>query len=352
MRFTQQNSIAAAAVLALALFGADRLLDARRADRRRGELRIGRLIPKEDRERASVAAVQVDVGKESLVFANESGLWRSSWKHAVGSGDRLKSLIGKLHEAEGMIQSDDPARAASFGFDPARQVRVTLLDPQLQSLGAFDLGTGFADRERCFVRRAGETKVWDVDANPWEELAPAAPGLPPLVHPFVMPYGWPGEGAGLMESVEVERPDGTAYKLTLHELELTPEQMREENRQNYEWRLTRGIEPAAPTTGFLGPAYTLYLLKVPFLDVIDPAEAAGLGFDAPRGRVRLVPSKAQPAELVLAPKLSQGRHALRCSVTGLAYRIDPQAQAILFPAAEQLLPPATDNPWDPYLRRQ
>jgi hypothetical protein len=348
----QHKSIVAAAVLAAALFGVDGWLDARRAERRRGELRIGRLIPKEERERASVAAVRIDIGKDSLVFANESGRWRSSWKNAIGSGDRLRSLIGKLHETEGMIQSDDPARAASFGFDPQRQVRVTLLDPKLQSLGAFDLGTGFADRERCFVRRAGETKIWDIDANPWNELAPPGPGLPPLVHPFVMPYDWPGDGSGLMQSVAVECPDGTAYELTLHQLELTPEQVREENRQPYEWRLSRGVEPAVPTTGYLGAGYTLYLLKVPFLDVIDSAEAATLGFDAPRARVRLVPSQAGAAELVLAPKLSQGRHALRCSVTGLAYRIDPQAQAILFPTAEQLLPPATDNPWDPYLRRQ
>lgn len=348
----QHKSIAAVAILAAALFGADRWLDARRDASRRSELRIGRLLPKEERERASVAAVRVDIGKESLVFANEAGRWRSSWKNALGSSERLKRLIGKFQEAEGMIQSDDPRRAASFGFDPTRQVRVTLLDARLQSLGAFDLGTGFADRERCFVRRAGETKIWDVDIDPWSELASPGPGLPPLVHPFAMPDDWPGEDSGLMQSVDVQRPDGTAYQLTLHQLELTPEQMRDENRQPFEWRLARGVEPPTPTTGYLGAGYTLYLLKVPFLDVIDPAEAATLGFDAPQARVRLTPAKGEAAELQLAPKLSQGRHALRCSATGLAYRIDPQAQAILFPTAEQLLPPATDNPWDPYLRRQ
>ncbi|MBM3976277.1 MAG: hypothetical protein FJ299_04725 [Planctomycetes bacterium] len=344
-------SIACTAVLAAALLAADRLLDARRASTRRAELRIGRLVPKEERERAAVAGLKLELGKDALVYVNESGRWKSSWKNAVGSKERLESLIRKLHEAEGMVQSDDPARAAGFGFDPLRVTRVTLLGPALESLGSFELGSGFSDRERCFVRRAGEPRIWDVDVNPWDELAPPGPGLPPLVHPFTMPYDWPGEDAGLMESVEVERPDGTAYRLTLHQLELTPEQMQE-GKQPYEWRLARGPEEALPTTGYLGAGYTLFLVKVPYLDLVEPSEAATLGFDAPRGRVRLRPSKGEPAELVLAARLSQGRHALRCSLTGLVFRIDPEVQAILFPSAEQLLPPATDNPWDPYLRRR
>jgi hypothetical protein len=345
-----RHSIVAAALLAGALFALDRVLETRRTDERRAAVRIGRLIPKEQRELAAVAGLKLEIGKDALVYVNEAGRWRSSYKNAVASEERLKSLIGKLQEAEGTIQSEDAARLASFGFDAARLVRVTLLGPQLEALGSFELGSGFADRERSFIRRSGEQRVWDVDVNVWGELAPAGAGLPPLVHPFTLPYWWPGEQAGLMEAVEVARPDGTAYRLTLHQIEITPEEAQQ-GKQPYEWRLARGPEQPLPTTGFLGAGYTLFLNKTPYLDVIDAAEAATLDFEHPRARIVMRPTNGEAVELRLAAQLSQGRSALNCSASGLAFRIAPEVLKVLFPAAEELLPPATENPWDPYLRR-
>lgn len=341
--------IGAAALLLAGLVAWDLALTRREGTQRSSEFKLGRLVPKEERERAPVAALELHLGNEVFRYASEKGVWRSDYKGAIASAERIKSLVGKVQEAEGTIQRVDPARTAEYGFATPPST-LAFLAPKGDTLYSLELGKPSGDREGCFVRRSGDERVWSLDVNLWADLERPSNGLPPLLHPFTMPYTWPAEDAGLVERVEVEHPSGERYVLTLHKLEITPEE-QQQGKPPYEWRLAHGSEEPAQTTPYLSIGFTSFCVRAPYVDVLSGPDIGAL-FSPPLGRIRLSTEKGEPAELWLSNQLILGQPALYATASQLCFRIAPEVAKLLFPSSAQLLPPATDNPWDSYLRPQ
>lgn len=347
MSFTRE--IAATAVVFLALFACERWLSSSRTTAHEAGVKLGRLVRKEERELAPVAAVEVQLGAERWRYVDHNGIWRASYKNAVASAEKLRSLIGKVHETEGMIQGEAGSPRPDLGLGDAPAARISFLGSRFEVLYAFELGTGPREGERSFLRRVSDGNVWDVDVDLWPELERPPTGLPPLLHAFTSPYFWPGEGSRIQE-IRVESTGGGTYALRMHDLPITPDEMRQ-GKPSFEWLLLAGSDDPVSTARELSSSYVTFLMRTPYRDVLDDSERARLSFDPPRARVTIECSSGERAVFSLSRELATGGPALLASASDSCFKIAPEIASVLFPEAEQLLPPTTDNPWSDYLRQ-
>ena len=296
--------LAAAAVL-LAVWERSLASAARRE--RAARSRVGRMVPEEERASMPIAALKLEGGGQRLTFGRVGGRWRCLELHqAPASRASIQSLVDKLTRSQGVVQTTDVEQAPTYGINTPATIRVSICGPRVLEepggdvLVTFDVGQAVPGRDGAFVRRRGTPAIWSIDANPHVELAErVAPGLPPLLEPGLVPRDWPGWTSGLVR-VFVDFADGSAYELAKRPVELAPEDLQA-GALPWSWVLLReGAERA--TANQATTAFTLFLERVPYLDVLDRAQRTALGLDTPRAVVTLAgyeegPDPARPGPL-------------------------------------------------------
>jgi hypothetical protein len=350
------------AVLAALLTVWDRALDERLERSRSDTTRIGRLVPKEQRESRPVAALRlVSGGGESHLYVHTAGVWRcASWRRAVASREGLESLITKLLEAEGHVQSEDPARQTVYGLGLESTHVVFLHGPGVDPrdatrdvIAAIEVGSSVPGLEGAFVRRRGERAVWAIDVDP-NELLRRREGerVPPLLEPAMVPGSWAGRSMHPRRIV-VQGREGASYALELHQLPITPEELRE-GKPGFEWILARGGGREVAHLA-LATSYASFLVRAPWVDVVDPAAAREVDFDRPAAQVTLEPAEGEAVLVLLAEERgSQAAALVHVTLSGSTFAVDAALESLLFPDPERLLAPAEgaqpENPWESWLR--
>ncbi len=321
---------------------------------RRSNLHLGRFISKQEREGRPVAGIRIQKGAEpAQLYGSMGGMWRClSYHSAVASGDQIGSLVHQIFEAEGIVQSDKSAVEVEYGLNTSGAWSISLhgpgllSDPQHDVLLSLDLGNATSDNEGCYIRRHGSNRIWSVDTNPHQELDHSSGNrLPPMLDPSLVPGAWLAQ-MKRMSRIEVEPASGESYVLEMHELKVTPEQMRQ-GMPAIEWHVKQGGSDVVSRAAL---DYALYLLRAPYRDVRDPAGYAGFGFDQPRARVTLHPESGQVLELRLAREKADGSDVVYNSFSRSIFEVDPNEEGLLFPPASTLLTRNPEDPWRVWLQ--
>ncbi|MFH0947149.1 MAG: hypothetical protein V2A76_18330 [Planctomycetota bacterium] len=336
---------------AIGLISAERHLQRQEQEARDASHRIGRLIPAADRERLSVAAIRVGPadGPRHL-YSPVSGVWRCQTHfNAVAGEEAVQGLLKSLLEGEGVVQSTDPARAGEYGIGLPDSWRLQLLGPSGATQFEVELGARIPSIGGCYVRRSDHSAVWALDTDPWEPLQVDPAGVrPPLLDPHVIPRIWPGKSRRV-DRLVLARAGEPPLELIMEELRISEEEMRA-GKSPYIWHLRIGDQEASASDRN-AMAYFGFLLQIPFVRVLDPAEARGFGLDESRTRVTLYPAEGHPAELRLGSRLPSGNLPLLNLETGMLFEVTPDIAALVVPDAKLLLGSAETNPWETQMRR-
>jgi len=342
------------AIILVALVAGDRLMAAHEAAARRANIRVGRFITREEREGKHVAAVRIQDGtRRPELYISTQGMWRCATYHgAVASTDRITGLVEAIFEADGNVQSTDPAHAPDYGFVTGTECAVTLhgprvlVDPAHDMLFSFDLGNPTGDKEGCYVRRHGTSRVWAIDTNPRQMLAPrTGTDLPALLDPDLVPAAWLSSTKSI-EHIAVRPEGGPSLELVLHHLKVNPEDMRM-GKPESEWVL-EGNGTERPTNRRSSMSFATYVLHAPFADVLDAAAYKGMENETARAALTLLPGEGAPLELRLENETSRGRPIVFNTVTHCVYEIEPDEAGLLFPTEVMLASPTRD-PWAGWL---
>lgn len=252
---------------------------------RASTMRVGRFakLGKPEHRKADTATriVVTASSGQKWEYVKEADGWRCpSYNSAPASEEKIKSVITKAFEAEGIIQTFDPARHGEFGLGKGsgfqldakgiyREDRTPKSDNPFAGMAgdsspkvwgpdepwefAWDVGNATIDREGSFVRRRGENAVWHVDQNSHMELDPT-PGskLPPLLDGAIVPMSWL-QSAKQIRRVTVQIDGGDQYELELREKQITPDEMKQ-GKSPFEWWLKDQKKfPPGPSAAFLNP---------------------------------------------------------------------------------------------------
>lgn len=338
--------------LVLALFLAERFLAGRETRARSEGRRVGTLFTRAEAENLrKQPALRVEASGESHSFGRVEGLWRClSYHSAPADGRALQALLDAIAGAEGIVHTTDSAAAAQYGINVPTTLRVSIQGPRAQQdpggdvLATLEIGTAEGAREGCFVRKKGTREIWSIAENLRAPLeARIAPGLPPLLAPSAVPTTWleGGELARLTlvhgsETVRVER----------RERELTPEAAQPGMRP---WKWV-AIDAAGAETE-IGEGYPSFLLRLPYVDVLDAASRAERGLDAPVATLTLESRSGAPLRLAFDAADAGGRVALWVAASEALYLVDPEVFRLAVPDAPLLAtPPGDEDPWSRALR--
>ena len=316
--------------------------------------RVGRLLTPEERQDVPMAAVKVELGGRSLLYGRFEGLWRCREYHlAPADTQAIESLFQKLTEAEGVVVTSETSEAPTYGINTPETIRVYLCgrrvleDPAGDVLFAFDIGKAIPGRDGGFVRRRGTKEIWAIDSNPRLELERPAPDLPPMLARGVVPRAWPGWRSGFQQVFVDRRASG--FELTRSEIELEPEALQA-GQVPWKWMLateTGQVEAAS------GPAvaYSLFLQKIPYVEVLPREERQAHGIATPAAVVTLAAAEGEPLEVILGPPRGDGRTPIWVPFTQTLYLVDDQVAELVAPDRARFAPGSEENPWDPYLRQ-
>ena len=372
-------------LLALAgLVGLDSILSERDTFSRRASSRVRQLIPKpppappgreelRESESQRVAALKLeDPGKqETFVYAREKDAWRClSRFRAIADEGKIKSLIDKLLSTQGIVQLREVAQVPDYGLGEKSVLRLSLHGPRVfqesgeDLLHSFDVGFSTPGGAGCYVRLSGGMEVIAIDSNLRDELArPELAGIPPLVDPHIIPPV--GLGNMGVQRIVVDRADGEKFELLRREKKISPEEMKA-GQLPWDWILKKNDreETCPPGTS---NAFANFLLRAPFLAILDPKILPQLGLDKPSSKLSLYSAEAKPAEgkpvegkpveVVIGRKGVNGRVPVRNELTQGLFEAASEVADLLAPRAEQLtLGPnqaeaTQENPWQSFLRR-
>lgn len=358
-------------LLLAALVWWERSLVARAAHEREARSRVGRLVPAEEKQGLSLSALRLErAGTGVLTYGRVRGRWRSlDTSLAPADLGAIERLVGGLLDAQGFVVSEEVSEAAAWGIGAPTSWRVSLCGPRVLEAPdgdvqlAFDLGASVPDEGGSFVRLRGAREVWAIDADPAALLEPPVAGLPPLLEPYVVPRDWEGWSQGLTR-LAVRHAAGSRFALERRAVEVTPEELRA-GRAPWEWVLVPDAGPGAappvttgvttgerPAAGLPAHAFSLFVQRLSYVDVLDPARRAEL-LEGTRRPDELLLGAEGGATLVLrlgAP-LEDGRVPLWNEATGTLYAVEAELAALALPGVEAFLEGSDANPWDPWLRR-
>ena len=213
----------------------------------------------------------------------------------------------------------------------------------------FELGRSLPGRDACFVRRVGEPRVWLLESDPRLRLdAPSAAGLPPLLDPHVVPAAWPGWQAGLAR-VDV-RVDGEP-RFVLEKRVPPPDATADpRQRPSFLWVLDPGLSERVAAS-LQSTAYTLFLSRIPYTDVLGPRDREALGLANPVATLELTAADGAVLALAVGRALPDGRLPVWNGFTNRPYLLANDVAGLLVPPREAFTTTGEENPWDPYLRR-
>ncbi|GEM_PF-2310945 len=343
------------------------------------------LVAPANREGMTVAMVTLeegggaDAGGNTFEYLRSKGLWRCRQAYAaVADGENLIKLVDMLLQAEGLLQSDVPERAADYGLGTERTWVVTLHGPQALSdpdgdvLLAVELGNSLPALDGGFVRRPagpatatdsataaasaaaddqGSSHVWAIDSDPRALLArdPARAWLPPLLNARLVPPGWPAQGARLAR-VLIERSDGTQYALVVRDREVSGENQLQ-GQLPYEWVIVHpdGSE-AHPSPDHI-IAFTVYLRLATWANMLDPARAEELVTKRLTARLILEATHGDPLVLYFGNPDANGTAPVVNALTQTLHAVTADVVQMLLPDEAALMDATAPNPWGDMLGR-
>lgn len=344
-----------AAIAGLVRFNAH--MAAREAEARQASNRVGRLVESAERDALRVAAVSVLSGDgRRFLYGRVNGLWRCIDHHeAVADEAAISALVESILAAEGVAQTDDPARFADYGIGTPDGWRVQLhgsevmARPDRHVIFELDVGLAVEGLDGCFVRRGDRQVVWAVDTDPRALLTASRPGDPPLLDYAVLPGAWAASGAQI-QRIQIDRADGVRYQLDLRERELTPDQMQR-GVPPWGWWMVRPDMPPEECHPQLATSYGVYLRRAEIADVVPRDRVATMGLELPAARVAIVSGDTTVTQLILGAVLGDGRVPMYSSFSDSVVLLDESTSRLLTPAPAELLMGAAANPWDLALRR-
>ena len=317
--------------------------------------RVGHLLSPAERENIPLAAVKVDIGGTSLLYARFEGMWRCREYHlAPVDLQALESLFQKLTQAEGMVHTDETDEAAVYGINTRETIRVSLCgrkvleDPGGDVLFAFDVGKAIPGRDGAFVRRRGTKEIWGIDANPRVELTQSvAPGVPPLLEKGVLPRSWPG-WAQQPDRIFVDHA-ASGYELNKRIADLDPAQMKP-GQVPWKWFLDPGPKERETASG-PSSAFSFFLQQVPYLAVLPRDELPRMGLEQPTAVVTLAAPEGDPLEARIGRPLGDGTTPVWVPFTQTLYLVSDEVAGLLAPSKSLFALGSEENPWDGYLRQ-
>lgn len=363
------------AVVLSGLVGIDLALTASAKRARRESLSIGRLVSSEQSERlkGNIAAIELRNGEDRWVFGQSFGTWRCHDHYrAIASSEALEQVVTQLFDAEGIIQSDDPAHAGDYGFSPgstwhlvlhgrrAFQEREGRVEFVGEPLFQVDVGRSIEGQDGCYARLAGRDAVWAVDTNPRALLEPEGSAYrPPLLDPALVPAVWPGTDRRVQQ-IEIETASSSAMTVGLVPKALT-DQERAQGVADVEWGLVRsGMRIQQANPGILN-YYAAFVLIAPWAAVIgyvgdlstaEPELLETFGLDRPSGRLTITAPDGQGScVLVFGAPAQQGIRAVWNSATGQITGVTGEIAQMLLPPETWLTTDSQGNPWEEYFRR-
>lgn len=348
------RTLLALAALLAGLLWVERSLAARAGEARASRSRVGHLIAPEERAQLSLSALRLEhAGQPLLTYGRVRGRWRQIETHlAPADVSAIEGLVKGLLDAQGFVVSDEPSEAALWGVATPEGWRVSLCGPKVLEAPdgdvqlAVDLGASVPEDGGSFVRRRGSREVWAIDADPRSFLEPPVAGLPPLLEPYVVPRDWPGWGQGLRR-IEVRRAEGERFVLERRPVEVTPDELRA-GKPPWTWILAPG--PAErPAAELPAHAFSLFLQRIPFVDVVDPARLEELGQAS--GELVLEGEDGSRLSVRLGAADAAGRALAWNDDTRTLFAVEAEVAPLALPGVQAFLEGATENPWDPWLRR-
>jgi hypothetical protein len=342
--------------LVLGLGYADQQLGKRAAAERESRARVGRFLDKAEVSEWSVSCFEVsNTLGQNFLYLPYFGRWRCrSHNGAPVETQAIEALYLSLTEGEGIVLDEQPRDSANYGIGTATGWRVTfhgeaaLQRPHSDPIVSFEIGDVVEGRQAVYVRRVGESRVWLLETNPRAALdAPTAAGLPPLLTPYLVPGDWSGWEQGLAR-VTLEDAGRTRYVLEKRVPPLTGGGDPRE-RPSFIWVLDPGLSESMAAQ-LQSMAFTFFLQRVPYLDVLGPRDRTGLGLDAPTRTLVLQPASGPPLRLGIGTPLPDGRVPLWNGETERAYLVSGEVGTLLTPPREVFTTASDQNPWDPYLR--
>jgi hypothetical protein len=293
-------------------------------------------------------------GEERLEYLRNKGVWRChSVFGAVAREDLVLSLLNATVFTEGVVHSEDPSQPERYGLGTSETITLTLYGTQFRKqadedlLLALEIGRSIPGGDGCYARFPGERAVWALAADLRAMIGwKPAPALAPLLDPFLVPKPWADSAESILR-VLVERPSGPGFELALA---FTPPDEVARGAPEWQWMLNAGgqVQAADPV---LGVGYTLFLRRAPYVGIVDPQLAEKLIAPSPQARIRIVPRRGEPEELVLGPPVEGGAVPVFSSIYGQLFLVEPEVAELLLPETSAFESLENGNPWDPWLQR-
>ena len=330
------------------------LAESERAERAAGS-QVGRFLPLEEAEDLLVAAITLaKQDGTSYLVGRSQGLWRCLDLYGTPVREAsVQQLLAGVREAEGIVQSRDPQRAADYGLDTERAWRVTFHGPALMSdpdrdvVLEVEVGDTRPGLDGSYLRRPGRDAVWAVDSDP-RTLLDDAPGGVPLLDPKIVPEAWPPQGVGIA-SVRLERADGQGFSLESREAELSPiDEARGMSPVRWVMLDPAGVE--RPVLPVLALSYLTFLRIAPWAEVIDPESLVERGIQTPEAQLIFTASDGSRLILVVGPPDAEGRRPVANIGMKCATLMGPEIHPLFVPDIERMAFPGK-NPWEPWLKR-
>ncbi len=299
--------------LAIGLGYADQQLGKRAAAEREARARVGRFLGDAEVSTWSVSCFEIsNAAGQNFLYLPYFGRWRCrSHNGAPVDTQAIEALYRSLTEGDGIVLEEQPRDVADYGIGDSTGWRVTfhgeaaLQPPHSDPIVSFDIGRVVEGREAVYVRRTGESRVWLLESNPRAALdAPTIPGLPPLLTPYLIPTDWAGWEQGLARAT-LEEAGQPRYVL---ERRVPPPNAGGDPRERPSsiWVLDPGLSESLATP-LQSTAFTFFLQRVPYLDVLGPRDRTGLGLDAPPRTLVLQPASGPALRLGIGNPLPDGR---------------------------------------------
>lgn len=312
---------------------------------------IERLAPREALAGRTAAAVTIERPQDggSLFYARKRGVWRCREAFGAVADERaVEELLASLLGARGVVRTDDPARAAAYGFDDAVTVVLhgpkVLERPDRDVIAAFELGASVTrdGRSSAFVRASGSARILEIDRDPRATLAQNGDSaLPPLIDTHLLAGSTPAGFHGF-ERLEFAFADGQGYRVESHPsatADAPPD-----------WTVVVGsVESPCPEYRVGG--YTGVWLRERLQSVANPARASELGLDPPFATIELTPHGAEPIRFAVGAPTSDGRAYVWNKTTNSVWAISREIFAKLVPDADMFRDATRPNPWERWLSK-
>lgn len=318
---------------------------------------VGALFAPEEAERLRhQPALTVELAGASHRYGRVAGRWRClSYHDAPADGRALQELLDGIARAEGVVHADSSAEAPAFGINTPRTITLAIQGPRAQSPGGdvqaelevgLALSTASGASSGCFVRKKGTREIWSIVDDLRAPLeARLAPGLPPLLAPSAVPEAWLEQG----ELLRVTLARGAERQVVeRRERELDPQTSPPGLRP---WKWVRVGSEGPGGEAEVSEGYPSFLLRLPYVDVLDPARRAEVGLDTPAATLTLEARAGAPLVLAFGARDAGGRVALWVADSGTLYLVGPETFRLALPDAPLLAtPPGDEDPWSQALR--